>query len=155
MAEHECMLYAISINGLPLPAGLLTLMNEGRWKFPDDAWKMDCIFPVRGSDAMLYTLEFMLLTNVHWYDEQLFMWLGVPTTVELLGNITPKLSILIGDLGNGSDQPIALDYRDSMDTPRVLALEWSLEARGVNPDWGNWWIEVAPDIEAFAQLLGL
>ncbi len=149
------MLSTTSINGLPLPSYLLTLIDAGQWRFPTDTAVLKRIFPVRGSDAMFYTLEFMLLENEHWYTEHDSMWLGVLTTMELPSSINPQLSILIGDLGNGSDQPIALDYRASMDRPQVLTLEWSVEAKAVNPVWGNWWIEVAPSIEAFAELLGL
>jgi hypothetical protein len=98
---------------------------------------------------MLYMLDTMQHENEIWLEEKAPMFIGAPDTTKTPGDIDPKLSVLIGDLGWGSDQPIALDYRLSMDHPRVLTLEWSDFARN------NRWIEIAPNIQAFAKLLGL
>ena len=55
----------------------------------------------------------------------------------------------IGDFGIGSDAPILLDYRESLETPRVIRLRWS-------PDGlENHWVIMAPDFATFALELGL
>jgi hypothetical protein len=149
------MASGIYINGLPLPSDLLTLIHTGRWKFPDDLTAVKRIFPVwhkalsHASGNMLYTLDYMPHGNQSWPEEKDPMFIGAPDPVKAPGDIDPKLSVIIGDLGHGSDQPIALDYRSSMDHPRVLTLEWSYLALN------NRWIEVAPNIQSFAELLGL
>ena len=51
--------------------------------------------------------------------------------------------MLIGDLGH--DMPIALDFGLSPDQPRVLFL----------PSSAPGWIEVAPDVPTFMEILGL
>ena len=149
------MASATYINGLPLPPDLLALINAGRWKFPDDLTAVKHIFPVwhealsYASGAMLYMLDSMQRENKSWLEEKDPMFIGAPDTTKTPGDIDPKLSVLIGDLGWGSDQPIALDYRHSRDHPRVLTLEWSEYALN------NRWIEIAPDIQSFAELIGL
>jgi hypothetical protein len=77
------------------------------------------------------------------------MFLGSPDPVKAPGDIDPELSVLIGDLGIGYDQPIALDYRSSMEDPAVLTFEWSDTARD------NRWVKVAINIREFADLIGL
>ncbi|MBF9128554.1 hypothetical protein I0C86_06055 [Plantactinospora sp. S1510] len=52
------------------------------------------------------------------------------------------MSLLLGDLG--SDQPFALDFRRSVDTPSVVYLDSKMR-----------WVEVAPTIEAFITELDL
>ncbi len=56
--------------------------------------------------------------------------------------VDPDCTILIGDFGLGSDAPIALDYRNNKDEPRVIRLRWAKE--------GNHWVEVAPNLATFA-----
>ncbi len=98
---------------------------------------------------MLYDLGMMLFENQHWLGEKSRMFLGTADAAKPPGDIDPTLSVLVGDLGNGSDQPIALDYRCSRESPRVLTLEWSASADN------NRWIEIAPHIMAFVTLIGL
>ncbi len=76
------------------------------------------------------------------------MFLGAPDDDHPPGDIDPKLSVLVGDLGHGSDQPIALDYRLSMDQPRVLTLDYTRSHQ-------TRWVEIAPNIRTFAELMGL
>jgi len=149
------MKHKIHINGLPLPPDLLALINTGKWKFPDDMTALNHIFPEHGRDFKLYTLDDMLHENASWLAEKRPMFIGAPDTVKAPGDIDPKLSVLIGDLGWGSDQPIALDYRCSMEIPRVLTLEWPGDGRNNQEFENNRWIELAPNILAFAELLGL
>lgn len=59
------------------------------------------------------------------------------------------LAVVIGDFGLGSDAPIVLDYRSSAVAPRVLRLRWT------RPTTDNRWVEMAPDLETFVEVLGL
>lgn len=139
---------AITINGLPLPQDLLDLIDAGRWRLPDDTTKLDALFPEHGSDTSFYSLQYMPFENRHWRKEAARIFLGPPDPDNTPGDIDPKRSVLVADLGSGYDQPIALDYRTQ--PPRVLTLRWSYP-----PDENNRWIVIAPDILAFAEYVGL
>jgi hypothetical protein len=140
-----------AINGLPLPSHLIALVEAGRWKRPKDLSRVHRLFPAEPGvrlEVSLYALDYMPFENKHWLDQTYPSFLGVPDLDRPPGDIDPKRSVLIGDLGPGTDQPIALDYRASMDNPRVLTLDYSSghETR---------WIEIAPEIQTFAELMGL
>lgn len=146
-----------SINGLPLPRDLLALIEAGRWRCPADLSGVDRLFPDRG-EFKLYSLDYMPFENHHWvrhFEDRHWLgrfgptFLGSPESVQAPGDIDPKLSVLIGDLGIGYDQPIALDYRPSMEDPPVVTLEW------VHPARDNRWVKVANDIREFAEFIGL
>jgi hypothetical protein len=145
------------INGLPLPRYLLALIEAGRWRCPADLSGVDRLFPDRG-EFQLYSLDYMPFENHHWVrhfedrhwlDRYAPMFLGSVDAVKAPGDIDPRLSVLIGDLGIGYDQPIALDYRPSMEYPQVVTLEWSYPARD------NRWVKVANNIREFADFIGL
>jgi hypothetical protein len=143
------------INGLPLPYYLLILMKTGRWKCPKDMTAVSRIFPEHGTDFLLYELGTMQRETASFRDEKDTVWFGVPNAVKSPGDIDPDLSVLIADLGSGYDQPIALDYRHSVDSPKVLLLEWLPNPIGENLFPKSSWTEIAPDIQTFAGLLGL
>jgi hypothetical protein len=136
------------INGLLLPQALLDLIAAGRWRSPDDQSKIDRVFPDRG-ELHLYSLDYMPFENMHWADQTEPMFIGVPDSANPPGDIDPRQSVLVGDLGIGYDQPIALDYRASSDTPRVLTLQWTAYGKE------NRWVEVAANIDQLAEMLGL
>ncbi len=136
------------INGLPLPRDLLDLIAAGRWCCPTDLSGVDRLFPDR-KEFKLYTLDYMPFENRHWLKATSRISPGTADLEKPPGDIDPKRSILIGDLGVGYDRPIALDYRRSMDEPPVLALERSHDARN------NRWVEVARNVSDFAELVGL
>ena len=136
------------INGLPLPSDLLELINTGRWQCPRDQSKVDILFPDRG-ELELYSLEYMPLENKYWVNQTNPMFIGEPDAANPPGDIDPHQSILIGGLGIGYDQPIALDYRFPIGEPCVLTLKWSLNGRS------NRWIKIAPNIRIFSEMLGL
>lgn len=142
------------VNGLPLPRELLALMDAGRWKTPADRSGVDRLFP-ENDGLCLYSLNQMESETkaCNRADRQTPMCLGVPDADNPPGDIDPRLTVFVADLGWGFDQPIALDYRVSRDRPRVLTLQWWEQW----PEWGkrNRWVEVAPDIQAFADLIGL
>jgi hypothetical protein len=91
----------------------------------------------------------MLFENKHWIERTHKYFAGEPDSAHPPGDIDPARAVLIGDLGNGADQPIALDYRTSTQEPRVLKFCWRLDGTK------NRWVEIAPGIESFAKLLGL
>jgi hypothetical protein len=133
---------------MPLPSDLISLIEAGRWRCPVDLSGVDRLFPDRG-EFKLYTLEYMPFENHWWITRTASMFVGSPDPVRVPGDIDPKRSVLIGDLGIGYDQPIALDYRPSMEDPVVLTFEWSDIARD------NRWVRVASNIKGFAELIGL
>lgn len=61
-------------------------------------------------------------------------------------DIDPKLSLLIGDFGFGSDTCLILDYRENLNNPKVLRLVWSDK---------NHWKEVTRTFDEFIDLIGL
>jgi hypothetical protein len=140
-----------AINGLPLPSSLIALVEAGRWKRAANPASVNRLFPAEPGvrlELCLYTLDHMPFENKHWLNQKDPHFLGAPDPDRPPGDIDPKRSLLIGDLGAGSDQPIALDYRLSMDKPRVLTLDYSKgpQAR---------WVEIAPEIQTLAELMGL
>lgn len=136
------------INGLPLPRDLLDLIAAGRWRCPADLSGVNRLFPDRG-EFTLYSLDYMPFENSGWIHQRTPYFLGAPDPYHAPGDIDPRCSILIGDLGIGYDQPIALDYRHSLDEPRVLTLQW------LPDDQASRWIGIAPDIGTFAAMVGL
>ena len=81
---------ATYINGLPLPSDLLALIQEGRWKCPDDLSALNRIFSEHG-DFSFYTLKYMLFENAHRLTETDPMSLGEPDEVKAPGDIDPHL----------------------------------------------------------------
>lgn len=134
------------INGLPLPPDLLAQIHAGRWKFPEDLTAVKYTFPAwqvaltHTSGFMLYMLDTIERENMSWIEEKDPMFIGAPDTTKTPGDIDPNLSLLIGDLGWGSEQPIALDYPCSLKSTRVLTLEWSDDRQN------NRWVEIVPNI---------
>jgi hypothetical protein len=79
-----------------------------------------------------------------------------------LDQISPELSVLIGDFGLGSDSPILLDYRRDVSAPAVIRLklnpihgETITNGRKKLLGWANVWLRCADTFDAFADLLGL
>lgn len=142
------MYQRININGLPIPEYLLVLINTERWKCPEDLSRVDELFPDR-AELNLYSLEYMEIENKAWLDNINPMFIAEPDILNPPGNIDSHQSLLIGDLGLGYDQPLALDYRRSQEAPCVVTLMWRDNGRA------NRWIEIAPNVRSFAEMLGL
>jgi hypothetical protein len=138
----------VRINGLPLPSDLLDLIDAGLWRMPQDTRRFEAVFPEHGHDAAFHSLQYMPIENKFWRSETARMFLGTADPDLPPGDIDPQRSVLVADLGRGFDQPIALDYRTH--PPRVLTLRWSQP-----PDDKNRWVVVAPNIRAFADIVGL
>ncbi len=69
-----------------------------------------------------------------------------------LEQIEPELALFIADFGHGPDAPIALDYRDCVDDPPVIALKWH-NMRLANDL--NQWVRLADSFSAFVHILQL
>ncbi|WP_084432393.1 hypothetical protein [Kibdelosporangium aridum] len=109
-----------------LPSLLVELVNAGRWRTPDDEDLLHAVFTDEPQSAWFYGLADMTRQNEFFHrmtPEDAFNNTGI--------GIDPNHAVLIGDLG--ADMPIALDYRTSATSPRVLYL--------AEPGW----IEVAKD----------
>lgn len=171
-------------NGLPLPDDLVALIESGQWRSPSDPTGLDQLFPER-SEFCCYSIGMMEGETRVIYRNNNPMWRGTPDPDYPPGDIDPKLAVLIADLGLGYDQPIALDYRPSLERPRVLTLQWDQPAppvpRKYVRDWrdgkrkydrgtterlqewwdmtqmGAWnrWVEIASDFKTFAGLIRL
>src|SRR5262245_47220127 len=86
------------VNGLPLPRGLLALMEAGRWHDPIDPAGLDALFPERG-EFCAYTIQGMTFETqaLHRFTDA--MWLGEPDPDHPPGDIDPRLAVLVADLG--------------------------------------------------------
>lgn len=175
---------ALKINGFQLPRSLLDLIETGRWRSPADESGLNRLFPVR-SEFCCYTFAAMEGETQVLYRQPGPTWRGTRDSNRPPGDVDPTRTVLIADLGLGYDQPIALDFRLSIEHPRVLTLCWDKPAppvpwKYVQP-WregkrsfndvitqrleywcelttmGGWnrWIEIAPDFETFARLIGI
>jgi SMI1/KNR4 family protein SUKH-1 len=135
---------AVKINGLPLPDALRAAIEDGRWAPPAD----DVLARVFGDEpqgASFYSLDYMAEENRAWpgVEDGLPIYLGSPDPSAPPGDIDPRASVLIGDLGY--DMPFALDFRTSREEPRVVYL--SLET--------GRWVTVAPTAASLLDRLGL
>lgn len=67
-----------------------------------------------------------------------------------LDQIDPTQAIVFAAFEHGSDSGLILDYRDSPQDPTVRYLQWSR-----NGAQHNEWVTVAPNFNAWADILGL
>jgi hypothetical protein len=137
----------IGINGYPLPLRLLELIETGDWcdqKFETCPFRE---FADR-HEVCLFGLQSLASQNLYWPIDATKESIGVADG-KIPGTIDPKKSILIGDFGFGSDQPIALDFRQSILQPTVIALQWQ------NPDTESRWLQLSESVDEFAKQLGL
>ncbi|SEG43188.1 hypothetical protein SAMN04489712_105183 [Thermomonospora echinospora] len=130
------------INGLPLPRELLDLLDSGRWRVPDDRARLAEVFGDRPVQPVFYQVDLMLSENAAWAGETSPYYLGEPDPIRPPGDIDPRRSLLIGDLG--PDLPFALDYRGPGE-PGVCYLA----------SWGDRWVTVAESVADLAVRCGL
>jgi hypothetical protein len=136
----------VIIDGLPVPSGLLQVVQQGRWIAPH---RSSLTYrDVFGDDPVVpqFLPVNRMSANRRWFDNILEdyrkFYLGQPDRRHPPGDMDPDRSLLIGDLG--PDQPFSLDYRPSLTTPSVIYLCTTAD-----------WIEVAPNIETLIQRLGI
>lgn len=144
------------INNLELPPLLIDLIETGKWKLSEKQEKFKAVFQhtmsplqIRG---LLYPLKTMESeTNVFYKDtpDLIEMFHGQKDINFDPGDVDPTQIVCIGDLGLGSDQPIALDYRNNFAQPKVITLLWR------NLPAGNRWIIISNSFEEFVEKIGL
>lgn len=123
------------INRLPLPADLLRAIASGRWPGRPDPTVLREIFGDLPEAPRFYSLEVMAAVNRGWPARTNELFVGRPSARTPPGDIDPRRSLLIGELG--TEQLVALDYRLSIALPRVLYLGGAIPSP---------WREVAPTI---------
>lgn len=141
------------VSGHALPDRFVALMQAGEWETLRDSPGFRALLEPygTGADARLFDAKLMetetagLIRPTHELIEKIF--LGVPDEVESPGDIDPGKCVLFADLGHGSDQPLALDYR--CDPPRVLILVY----RGGLMGGHTRWAVLAEAFEAFCRWL--
>jgi hypothetical protein len=109
-----------AINGLAIPSALTAAMMSGRWPESPDIARLRNVFPDEPVRPRLYSEATMRAINRSWASENDEVYVGQASERNPPGDIDPALSLLIGELG--PDQLIALDYRTSSSSPRVLYL---------------------------------
>lgn len=72
--------------------------------------------------------------------EEIDMFVGEYSSDVRENTIAPEKTILIGDFGLGSDQPIALDYRNDVLQPEVWMLIWGKT---------NYWTKISSSFDNF------
>lgn len=145
-----------TVNGLPLPELLVTLIREGRWKHPRDARLREVIPFLVDPVDFLASLEAMAReSSGHLADDPRMAAVFhevrghlAAGPVELpLRDVDRSFFVAINRLP-GDDVAIALDFRTSAGDPRVIASDWDAGR-------GCVWREVAPTFSQFVQALGL
>jgi hypothetical protein len=146
----------MQVNNLPLPKLLLDLIKANKWELPEEQSAFKTVFKhtmdeklIRG---LLYSLKTMKSETAALFEDN-------PSFIEMFhgkkdenfnpGDIDPTKVVFIGDLGLGSDQPIALDYRLDESNPKVITLLWRSLPKG------NRWITISENFEEFVEMIGL
>ncbi len=107
----------VEVNGLRLPLGLVRALREGRWPGLGSSASLAAVFGSEPVRPRFFSLEEIVAVNGYWKDEADPVYLGQPDSSRYPGDIDPKLSLIVAELG--PDQLIALDYRRSA-VPEVL-----------------------------------
>lgn len=156
-----------AVGKLPLPRRLLSLIDSGLWpKTPAEAMHQNIhslvskervqVFAPDEDRIYLVSPPFSTVATRITQNDKFWSKFGA------LEQISPDLSILIGDFGLGSDSPILLDYRRDVSAPAVIRLklnpihgETTTNGRKKLLGWANVWLRCADTFDAFAEMLGL
>jgi hypothetical protein len=148
----------VLVNGLPVPALLLRLIEEGRWTHPGDTMLRRAI-PFLSDPMDWMSLDWMRSeSSGHLADDprmaELFHEYRGSRTTEKLDlpwrDVERSFLILVCRYA-GDDTAVALDFRTSMTDPRVIATYFINEPTS----GGVWWREAAPTFSELVRLLGL
>ena len=149
---------AYVVNHLQLPEKLVELIRMGKWSLPKGQEMFKELFKGTMEKqhiyGLLYPLELMKSETEHLVKNEknpdmIIAFLGQKDNKYDPGDIELSKIVLIGDLGLGSDQPIALDYRLRENNPRVITLLWR------SREEGNRWICVSENFNKFIEDIGL
>jgi hypothetical protein len=130
-----------SIAGLPIPPGLIAVIQAGKWNPPTAPQVYIDVFGELPDHPMFYGLDQMACENRSWRRSSVEEEFGNPVGGRSVG-IDPTRSVLIGDLA--PDMPFALDYRDSEESPNVLYRTY----RGIIV-----WVRIADDVDELLERL--
>lgn len=139
-------------NLLAIPKALTALIESGFWPRNNaEAMRQNLHCLVAKASVQIFAPEeekiffspppFHTVKQRAMTSEQRF-WSDPRTAIQ---EINPDLTLVIGDFGLGSDAPLALDYSQNPEDPRVIRLRWAQE--------GNHWVEVAATFGQFAAML--
>jgi len=146
------------VNGLPLPAPLVALIEAGRWRKPSDVGPLRALTGLHDADDLLFCDVASMQRNTEQMIDELER--GNPTLFGLASGrrsaapVTDR-SLLDVDLCvliacTAGDGIVCLDYRQQPERPAVVVSEW-----GARPNGGVAWREIAADIEQLAARVGL
>ncbi len=158
------------INGLKLPSKLIQLLENDEWKAPYDKSGIKKIlelpkdlkgrFDEFDDYADFETYDLKLMTNesiaaknwqnADWLEDMGTMFLGAPDEIVIPGTIDVEKSIIIADLGSGSDSPFTLDYREDIRNPSVMIIRW-----GEDSAKDNRWMKIAVSFDSFIEKIGI
>jgi hypothetical protein len=134
--EFTLVFRMVLINGMTLPRELVKAIGSGCWQALQDSSRLGEVFPCQEPERpYFYNMADIRRENKGWTEEISDYYLGHHNNQSTPGDIDPRRSVLIGDLGH--DLPIALDYRCSGSSPRVMYLVgesrtwWALAAANV------------------------
>lgn len=161
------------VNGLPLPPLLISLLQEGKWRYPGptvmnrvipqavgridlpiEFYSLETIRSETANHLRVFENEDAQLADLFHQLSDLSHLLRGSTSSET-SNKLPWLDIekslfIAGSEVIGDDIEIGLDYRTSATDPRVVAPAWGLGTEG-----SCQWIEVTPTFTEFVERLGL
>jgi hypothetical protein len=107
----------VEVNGLEVPFELINAIQTGRWSTLSSSSSLASVFGSEPVRPKFFSLEEIRAVNDYWKDEASPLYLGQATASPFPGDIDPRQSLIVAELG--PDQLIALDYRRS-DVPAVL-----------------------------------
>jgi hypothetical protein len=145
-----------TVNGLPLPALLMSLIQQGRWVHPGEE-RLRELIPFFGEPVnFLHTVEAIQFESTgHLADdpemsEVFHMIRGSKQSepVELPWLDADRAVFIAVNRIPGDDIAIALDYRTDPSDPRVVANDWGIKH-------GCIWRQVVHAFSNFVQSLGL
>jgi hypothetical protein len=108
---------SIEVNGLLLPPELVKALRDGRWVGLRAAASLGAVFNSEPVRPRFFDLREIMAINKEWHDESDPLYLGVASSSQYPGDIDPRRSLIVGELG--PDQLVALDYRRSS-SPEVI-----------------------------------
>jgi hypothetical protein len=142
------------VGHLPLPRLLASMLAEGRWPRDEREAIAQNLAPRTSAErvrALAAEEERIYLLPPPFHGIRALsrhnMFWTMPESAP--DGIDFDLAVEIADFGLGSDAPILLDYRPSIETPCVIRLKWS--EGGV----GNRWVPMAESFDRFVAELGL
>ncbi|MCB9232153.1 MAG: SMI1/KNR4 family protein [Bacteroidia bacterium] len=140
--------------GLKIPEIILTKMKNNLWKSPPGDVVRNLCPGYEGFAPIFFSIDQIRFETEAFYaiaagDENLNPWnrnvIGVIINGKFPGLIRPEKLLMIGSCG--ADEPIALYYLESQETPVVVYEDWT----GTVP----FWHQIAPNIETFLEMCGI